>query len=39
MDQEPLQAGLGLAVAFLFAGIHMALAVARALGIIGRRYH
>ena len=38
MEHEPLQAGLGLAVAFLFAGIHMALAIARAMGIIGRRH-
>lgn len=39
MEHEPLQASLGLALAIVFAGIHMALAVARALGIIGRRYH
>lgn len=37
MENEPLHASLGLALAFVMAGAHMLLAIARALGLIGHR--
>ena len=37
MHDEPLNASLGLAFAFVMAGAHMLLAIARALGLIGHR--
>lgn len=37
MHEEPLNASLGLALAFAMAGAHMLVAIARALGLIGHR--
>lgn len=37
MEHEPIHASLGLALAFVMAGLHMLIAIARALGLIGHR--